>query len=133
MWLNYRGIGVSKHRGYVSPAYRAYNLNDTVFGTYIHYLMRCDLYVDGYSMYLQGIRPNSLQMKTIDFECIPVILPDVKEQKVIADYLDTKTIHIDNIVEKINLQIDKLNEMRKILINDVVMGKKKISLEGVTV
>ena len=90
-------------------------------------MMRSDLYVDGYSKYLQGIRPNSLQMKTIDFECLPVILPGNKEQKVIADYLDTKTSHVDRIVESINTQIDKLIELRKTLINDIVTGKIKVA------
>lgn len=130
MWLNYRGIGVSKYQGYVSPAYRAYYLYNNVYGAYVHYLMRSDLYVAGYSKYLQGIRPNSLQMKTIDFECIPVIIPDTKEQKVIADYLDTKTAKIDRIVETINTEIEKLKELRKTLINDVVTGKIKVTTEG---
>jgi type I restriction enzyme S subunit len=127
MWLNYRGIGVSQHRGYVSPAYRAYHLNHTIVGPFLHYLMRSDLYVFGYSKYLQGIRPNSLQMKTIDFECLPIVMPDKKEQKAIANYLDEKTAHIDRTVATINSQIDKLNELRLTLINDVVTGKIKVT------
>ena len=126
MWLNYRGIGVSKLRGYVSPAYRAYFLNKTAYGTFIHYLMRSDLYVSGYSKYLQGIRPNSLQMKTIDFECLPMLVPPLPEQEAIAHYLDTKTAQIDQIIQTINTQVEKLQELRKTLINDVVTGKIKV-------
>ncbi|MEA5419294.1 restriction endonuclease subunit S [Spirulina sp. CCNP1310] len=127
MWLNYRGIGVSKLRGYVSPAYRAYFLNKTTYGNFIHYLMRSDLYVFGYSKYLQGIRPNSLQMKTIDFECLPMLVPPLPEQKAIAHYLDTKTAQIDQIIQTINTQIEKLKELRKTLINDIVTGKIKVA------
>lgn len=126
MWLNFRGIGVSSIRGYVSPAYRAYFLSKKVFGTYLHYLMRSDLYVNGYSRYLQGIRPNSLQMKTIDFESLPIVLPDMEEQKSIAEYLDSKTAHVEKIVETIHLEIEKLKELRKTLVNDVVTGKIKV-------
>jgi type I restriction enzyme, S subunit len=52
------------------------------------------------------------------------------EQKAITDYLDTKTAHIDRIIETINTQIDKLKELRKTLINDVVTGKIKVTLKG---
>lgn len=58
------------------------------------------------------------------------VLPPMREQKAIADYLDTKTVHIDRIVETINSQIDKLKELRKTLINDVVTGKIKVATEG---
>ena len=56
-----------------------------------------------------------------------LMIPPISEQQAIADYLDTKTAHIDNIVTTINTQIDKLKELRKILINDVVTGKIKVS------
>jgi type I restriction enzyme S subunit len=53
-------------------------------------------------------------------------LPPLFEQKAIANYLDTKTANIDRIVETINTQIEKLTELRKTLINDVVTGKIKV-------
>jgi len=58
------------------------------------------------------------------------IPPSYEEQKTIADYLETKTAHIDRITETINTQIDKLKELRKTLINDVVTGKIKVTMEG---
>jgi len=56
-----------------------------------------------------------------------LLSPPKGEQQAIADYLDTKTAHIDRIVETINTQIDKLKELRKTLINDVVTGKIKVA------
>lgn len=56
-----------------------------------------------------------------------VPFPPLLEQKAIADYLDTKTAHIDRIVETTNIQIEKLKELRKTLINDVVTGKIKVA------
>jgi len=49
--------------------------------------------------------------------------PSLLEQQAIANYLDEKTAQIDRIVATINSQIDKLKELRKTLINDIVTGK----------
>lgn len=57
-------------------------------------------------------------------------IPPLSEQSVIAAYLDVKTKSIDRIVAAINTQIDKLKDMRKALINDVVTGKIKVASEG---
>jgi type I restriction enzyme S subunit len=53
-------------------------------------------------------------------------LPPLSEQKAIADYLDKKTAQIDQIIQTINTQIEKLKELRKTLINDVVTGKIRV-------
>jgi type I restriction enzyme S subunit len=57
--------------------------------------------------------------------------PSMTEQAAIAKYLDEKTAHIDFIVATINTQIDKLKDLRKALINDVVTGKIKVVSKGV--
>lgn len=71
-----------------------------------------------------GGQPN-ISQDTI--KSLRLILPLIEEQKTIADYLDTKTAHIDRIIETTNVQIDKLKELRKTLINDVVTGKIKVA------
>jgi type I restriction enzyme S subunit len=60
------------------------------------------------------------------FERFLYVCPPLPEQKEIAHYLDTKTSQIDKIIETINTQIEKLKELRKTLINDVVTGKIKV-------
>ncbi len=55
-----------------------------------------------------------------------VTLPPISEQKAIANYLDTKTAQINQIIQTINTQIEKLKELRKTLINDVVTGKIRV-------
>ena len=49
------------------------------------------------------------------------------EQDAISEHLDAKTGQIDRIVDTINAQIDKLKELRKALINDVVTGKLRVT------
>jgi type I restriction enzyme S subunit len=56
-----------------------------------------------------------------------LLYPPNAEQQAIATYLDEKTAHIDRIIVTINTQIDKLKELRKALINDVVTGKIKVA------
>jgi type I restriction enzyme S subunit len=55
------------------------------------------------------------------------LYPPLSEQKTIATYLDTKTAQIDQIIQNINTQIEKLKELRKTLINDVVTGKIRVT------
>jgi len=73
-----------------------------------------------------GIREGrNINYQQLKRDVIPV--PNPVERQKIASYLDTKTTHIDRIVETINVQIEKLKELRKTLINDVVTGKIKVA------
>lgn len=56
-----------------------------------------------------------------------LLYPPKDEQTAIAAYLDEKTAHIDRIVATLNTQIDRLKELRKTLINDIVTGKIKVA------
>ncbi len=70
-----------------------------------------------------GGQPN-ISQDTV--KSLRVYAPSFSEQKAIAHYLDTKTAQIDKIIQTINTQIEKLKELRKTLINDVVTGKIKV-------
>jgi len=120
MWLNYAGLGVSDHEGYVSPAYRSYNISNQLHGRYAHYLMRSHVYVDAYTGQMQGIRPNSLQIKNCDFNKFPILLPKPAEQERITNFLEQKTAEIDDAVAKKQRLIELLNEQKTILINQAV-------------
>ena len=120
MWLNYTGLGVSNYEGYVSPAYRAYTISDKLSPRFVNHLMRSNLYVQKYSSLLYGIRPNSLQVKTYDFEKIEILIPPKAEQEKIANYLDEKTTYIDQIIQKKQKQIELLKEKRSAVINYAV-------------
>ena len=60
------------------------------------------------------------------FEKMPMAIPSLLEQEQIANYLDDKTSKIDKILTKIDEEIEKLKELRKVLINDAVTGKIKV-------
>lgn len=71
-----------------------------------------------------GSTRPALGIKQIRKFLLPV--PPLSEQKAIADYLDTKTAQIDQIIQTINTQLEKFKELRRTLINDVVTGKIKV-------
>jgi type I restriction enzyme, S subunit len=126
-------LGISEYRGIVSPAYITCKTNGKLLQrSYLHHLLRCQAYIDEYNRLSFGVRIGQWDMRYVDFKYVPVLLPPLKEQKAIADYLDEKTSKIDQIVITISTQIEKLKELRKTLINDVVTGKMKVTDEGTT-
>lgn len=56
-----------------------------------------------------------------------VVIPPVEEQKEIAAYLDEKCGKIDAIIEKIGTKVERLKELKRSLINEVVTGKRAIN------
>jgi type I restriction enzyme S subunit len=100
MWLNHLGLGVSDHLGHVSPAYAVYDISKRLEPRYVHHLLRSQFYLKIYLRYLYGIRPNSFQIKTDDWNSIPVIVPPIPIQKEIADFLDRETDRIGQLIEK---------------------------------
>jgi type I restriction enzyme, S subunit len=93
------------------PKYLYYQLDSSMFKNYI------DIVKTGTTFF--GISQAAVGRYI-------AIVPPISEQKAIADYLDQKTAHIDKIITNLHTQIEKLKELRKTLINDVVTGKIKV-------
>lgn len=120
MWLNYGGLGVSELEGHMSPAYRAYWISADINPRFAHHLLRSQLYISGYTAFLTGVRPNSLQMSRENLMNFPVILPPLEEQKSIVKFLENETREIDTLISKKEQLIEKLLERRQALITQVV-------------
>lgn len=125
-----RIVGYVEQEGIITSAY-------TVVQNKINLKMKYYYYYFLEQNRNQSLLANSKTLRsTLTFDAFSLLSlphPPFEEQKAIADYLDEKTAHIDRIVETINTQIDKLKELRKTLINDVVTGKIKVIKERVTV
>lgn len=93
-------------------------------GAYLFRLFQSKDYGFRFTIYAKGITRVGLGQSAIADSLTPV--PPLAEQKTIAHYLDTKTGQIDQIIQTLNTQIEKLKELRKTLINDVVTGKIKV-------
>lgn len=122
-----RGLGVSSFCGIVSPSYAVYSPLKKVNSLFFHYLLRTEDAIAEFKRNSTGIIESRLRLYTDSFYALSVAVPPFDEQAAIAAYLDSKTAHIDRIVATINTQIDKLRELRKTLINDIVTGKIKVT------
>ncbi len=59
---------------------------------------------------------------------IKILVPPLKEEMVISDYLDAKCTEIDAVVETKKSQLATLDEYKKSLIFEYVTGKKEVPL-----
>ena len=55
-----------------------------------------------------------------------IVLPNLKEQHRIADFLDSKCSEIDALLQNYEYQIATLEEYKKSLIYEYVTGKKEV-------
>ena len=102
-----------------------FRMKEKIFlGSYLFRLFQSKSYGFRFVISAKGITRVGLGQSSIADALTPV--PPLSEQKAIADYLDKKTAQIDQIIQTINTQIEKLKELRKTLINDVVTGKIKV-------
>ena len=57
---------------------------------------------------------------------VPILVPPIDEQCIIAKYLDKETVKIDKVIEKTSKSIELLKEYRTALISATVIGKIKV-------
>lgn len=62
----------------------------------------------------------------------PLLLPSKDEQVEIVNHLNLKINAIQKLINKVELQIEKLQELRLTLINDAVMGKIQVTKDIVS-
>lgn len=117
-WLG--GLGVSKYEGLVSPAYCTYKLIHDSDPRFLHYLYKTPLYLAEFARHSTGVVPSRWRMYTDDFGQVLTLLPPIKEQKAISNYLDATTSKIDAAIAQQQKMIDLLNERKQIIINNAV-------------
>lgn len=93
-------IAISRYRGIVSPAYYVYEPLSDEHDQFLHYLLRSEPYIALYGRISKGIRVNQWDLEHEALRTVPVMLPDLKIQKAIADFLDRETSRIDHLIEK---------------------------------
>ena len=118
MWK--RGLGVSRYKGIVSPAYSVFEFNDKAAPRYFDYLFRSDMYISEFRRNSTGIIMSRLRLYDDSFGAIFSHFPPLEEQKRISGYLDQKTQQIDELIEKTEKKIELLKEQRTAMINHCV-------------
>ena len=116
-------VGLAREKGIITSAYLCLKFLKNIHPVFAYYLLFMYDISKVFYWFGGGLRQS---MKFDDVKVFPFVVPPVSEQKAIADYLDKKTAQIDQIIQTINTQIEKLKELRKTLINDVVTGKIRV-------
>ncbi|MBO5105243.1 MAG: restriction endonuclease subunit S, partial [Ruminococcus sp.] len=109
--------GISYYNGMISPAYKILTCTDRIFPKYASYWFN---YIsDGrkFNHYSKNIRYT---LSYEEFSALPILYPDIEEQKAISAYLDDKCTKIDTIIEKQQKIIEKLKAYKLSLITETV-------------
>jgi len=121
-WTSLR-VGLARERGIITSAYLCLRFSKYIHPVFSYYVLHVYDLSKVFYWLGSGLRSS---MKFEDIKVLPFILPPLEEQKAIAEYLEIKTAHIEKIIETIKLEVEKLKELRKTLVNDVVTGKIKV-------
>ena len=122
-WMG--AIGRSSYQGVTSPAYDIYVPSNTIECRFYHHFFRTkgfsgDCYKRG-----KGIMAMRWRTYSDQFRDIKVVVPPLKEQQEILNYLDEKTAAIDSLIQKKEQLISELEAYKKSLIYEYVTGKKE--------
>lgn len=109
-------VSISKIKAMTNQACCAIVPKKTISFNYLYYALVIDkdIMLD---MSIGGTQPNISQAKILE---LPIILPPLPEQKVIADYLDRKCSEIDSLTADIQKQIEVLEEYKRSVITEAV-------------
>ncbi len=112
--------GVSDFTGIVSPAYYIFDFIKSINPQFFHWAIRSKIYVSFFGSASDGVRIGQWDLSKSRMKSIPFIIPSNDEQQKIAQFLDDKTVKIDQAVDLAEKQIALLKEHKQILIQNAV-------------
>ena len=95
--------------------------NQILNNMYLYYFFVANYYnIRG----LKGEDRDGLNLQLVSNIVIPLF--EIEEQQKIVDFLDKKTVQIDQLIQIKNQQIENINKQRQTLIYDYVTGKRRV-------
>ena len=113
-------VGVSAHRGIVSPAYLVLQLSSKIYPRFGNYLFRDGSMVANYLVNSKGVGTIQRNLYWPQLKRALVFFPGLDEQISIANFLDEKTSQIDEVIAIKQKQIELLKERKQIIIQQAV-------------
>lgn len=128
MWAWMGALGVSDRTGIVSSSYGVYRQRkeETFNSWYLEHLMRSNEYVAEYNRRSTGLHSSRLRLYPHMFLDMEISIPGKEEQDQIAAVTNERTYLIDETINAVKKEIERLDEFRAILISNAVTGKIKI-------
>ena len=124
-WMG--AIGISDYDGVTSPAYDILRPKVEMNGYFYHLLFRSPFCSSELKRHSRGIMEMRLRLYFDKFGVIEVPYPPIAEQNEIINALRKKLASVDDGIDLLNQQIDKLKEYKTTLINSAVTGKIKVA------
>jgi type I restriction enzyme S subunit len=127
MWAWMGALGVSDRTGIVSPSYGVYRqlTKGTFNAWFLENLLRSGQYVAEYNRRSTGLNSSRLRLYAQMFFAMELGFPSIEEQNLIEKKVSEKTKLIEKGVLSVATEIEKLQELRDILISNAVTGKIK--------
>jgi len=122
MWLLEGSVGVSALWGAVSPAYRVYRPCSGTDGRFLAYLLGSSPYIQQYQLLIRGLTTFDRAIGREDLDDIPVALPELEEQRGVADFLDRQTTRIDHLMELRGHQVEQAKLARSAAMIETFFG-----------
>lgn len=122
-------IGAVRVDGMVSPAYVVAKPTGLaqIDSRYIEAILRSPMGIEEINRYSYGIMDFRKRLYWPQFRILKVCLPDIDEQRKIADYIDEKNKEVDYLIIKKKEQLTILEDYKKSIIYEYVTGKKRVS------
>jgi type I restriction enzyme S subunit len=95
--------------------------------SFIHWFTNARNYSDQVKSVCSGSSESMQNLAQDKFRNIVLPIPPLDEQQAIADYLDTETARIDDLITHSREEINLLKELRAATIADAVTGKIQVS------
>jgi type I restriction enzyme S subunit len=116
--------GYVTETGIITSAYLGLIPSSRLDSKYFTYLLHAFDLLKIYYRLGGGIRQT---LKFTDMKRLPVLIPSLPEQEQIVEFIDTKTVKVNELIADIDAQTEKLRQYRQIVIHDAVTGKIKVS------
>ena len=118
-------VGIVPYKGIITSAYVVLRPYEGVNAQFFNYLFKALDYRKFFHGMGKGVR---LTLSFNELRTFELPIPPENEQREIVSYLDEKCGKIDAIIEKIGTKIERLKELKRSLINEVVTGKRAINI-----
>lgn len=122
MWQGVSGL--STLEGLVSPAYTVLVPQPGVYPLFAAYLFKLPALVHVFYRHSQGLVSDTWNLKYANFSKIQWSIPGFEEQKAIAAVLSSA----DREIETLQQQLAGLNQEKKVLMQQLLTGKRRVSI-----
>ncbi|MCI5146240.1 MAG: restriction endonuclease subunit S, partial [Candidatus Electrothrix sp. AR3] len=120
-------IGAVAVDGMVSPAYVVAIPNNLINSVFFEFQYRTSSFIQQMNRFSKGITDFRKRLYWNEFKQLNTIVPPLRVQKKIVDFIETESVKIDTSIELQQQQITKLKEYKTILIDHAVTGKIKVT------